>query len=87
LDCRESAGLPDYRCYVIEPDDHIRHAATVVQCDTDAEALTEARRLLGNQVCIEVWACDRRVATLYPNGLRGAPVMSLPVFGIPDQAE
>jgi len=63
---REDAGMPDYRCYVIEPDDRIRRPAAIVQCDTDAEALIEARRLLGNDACIEVWAAGRRVAMLYP---------------------
>ena len=69
--------MPDYRCYVIDSDDHIRHAAAVVQCDTDAEALIEARRLHGNDACIEVWAFDRRVGTLYPEGSCGDSDKSL----------
>ncbi|HVZ06993.1 hypothetical protein [Rhodopila sp.] len=57
----------EYRCYLIDPSGHVQQPAVVVRCASDAEALAEARRVLGHDVRIEVWQRTRCVGRLCPD--------------------
>ncbi len=54
--------MPDYRAYVLNPDNTFRTVKTF-SCDDDDKAIAEATKLLDGQD-IELWDQGRKVATL-----------------------
>jgi hypothetical protein len=54
--------MPEYRAYFVGEDEHFFGCEPMI-CRNDAEAITNARRLLSDQD-IEVWNCERFVLKL-----------------------
>jgi hypothetical protein len=54
--------MAEYRAYVIGKDGHFNEAVPMV-CSDDAEAIEKAKQLV-NGHDVELWQCDRMVATL-----------------------
>jgi len=63
--------MPDYRIYRIEEDGHIAHRPLVVTCDSDEEAVENARKYLDGMP-LEVWRLDRCVSRLDPEKISTA---------------
>jgi hypothetical protein len=55
------ADMPDYRVYPIDGKGHIVDAPNVVTCDSDQEAIEQARAL-ANSHDVELWDGARRVS-------------------------
>ena len=54
--------MPDYRAYVLNPDNSFK-TVKEFNCDDDNAAIAEANKLLGSQD-IELWDQGRKVLTL-----------------------
>jgi hypothetical protein len=64
--------MAGYRCYILDPDDHIVQAHDV-DCDTDAQAEATAKRLLARDhyhLSAEIWCAARRVTKLERDAVR-----------------
>ena len=69
VDMRGGCQMGAYRCYILDGDDHIVQAH-ILDCETDAQAESAAKGLLGYDLyhhSAEVWNAARRVAKVDRN--------------------
>jgi hypothetical protein len=55
--------MPDYRVYPVDKDNHIAAVAYIVTCDTDQDAIENARPLV-NGHDVELWQGARQVGRI-----------------------
>jgi hypothetical protein len=68
--------MAEYRCYILDADDHIVLAHDV-DCDTDAQAESTAAGLLARDPyhgSVEIWCATRRVTKLERAAARYLPL-------------
>jgi hypothetical protein len=58
--------MPEYRLYTVEHGNQFSGPPVVLQCDSDQDAIAEARKLLDG-LDIEVWRDTRMVIRLTPS--------------------
>lgn len=58
--------MPGYRIYRVDEAGHIKDVAAEVACDTDEQAIEQARQYIDG-LAIEVWSRSRLVKRLKPN--------------------
>lgn len=57
--------MPDYRAYIVGPDEHFK-ASEIVSAPDDAAAVDKAEAFVTAENGVEVWLLDRQVAVLPP---------------------
>jgi hypothetical protein len=55
--------MPEYRAYLVGPDDHILHCVGLV-CDDD-EAAKEQAKILADGHNVELWQETRKIAVIF----------------------
>jgi hypothetical protein len=69
--------MPEYRAYLVGPDDHILHCVGLV-CDDD-EAAKEQAKILADGHNVELWQETRKIAGYSPlPGLRRNILVKVP---------
>ena len=58
-------SMPEYRFYTLLTGDKIAGPATQVECSSDEEAISQAKKFI-NRLDIEVWQDARLIARLQP---------------------
>ncbi len=65
--------MPDYRVYPVDKDNHFVAVAYIVTCDTDREAIENARPSLNGRD-VELWQGARKVGRIKADAARRSTV-------------